>query len=603
MPNKLFRTVKENLPLAQNLSKNISAKDISARDVLIVGGLVVGAALWVGFSHRVLPKLLRPSDKEQKESPQSESSAYQTEPTPESSNSGTDAETQKHLTFYRYANLIPDHTDAYFLARRNDILVTGLVLWGGFGLLMWPQTRSYIARHHVGTATPGTLGAIRIVVCLVAAYMAYDEPIEEVASWIGVRRRTMGVMAWLYRLPMFERVTTDAVYAARFKALTIMMLMVAAAGYQTRITLPIATTLYLATHGIVRSYTYLNHAGMTALYALAVLCCVRSADAYSIDRLLGDYQGTTNHLTNEPQAHYAWARLAIWITIAFPYVQAGLSKVRFGSWHWWESVNLRSILFRYRLSWAEVVEESIPKQLVMLPDLFYSAIGLSTILIEISMALVPFSQQARRMMPLATVGMHIGILGFMGIEFWDMLILQGIFYDWGTAHQGLLPTNSLSPDEPTKAVHNDAPMTTHWLPPLWTFLLVAFYLISWALRIEFYPITASQIFIKHSKNSVIHYVKVYKTDVYGQRSPAYLWEMGRPSRDHGGYLMRHFGLAEEYTYISDVLRQIGERWNTHAKPEERITQLEFVLFEWDFVADREACRGKVVKRLAVKLDL
>ena len=85
----------------------------------------------------------------------------------------------------------------------------------------------------------------------------------------------------------------------------------------------------------------------------------------------------------------------------------------------------------------------------------------------------------------------------------------------------------------------------------------------------------------------------------GQRTPAYVWKMGRPSRDHAVLLILHFIRTEDYTYISDVLRQIGQRWNANAKPGERLTELELVCFEWDFVNNRHDCKGQPVKRFAI----
>jgi hypothetical protein len=47
----------------------------------------------------------------------------------------------------------------------------------------------------------------------------------------------------------------------------------------------------------------------------------------------------------------------------------------------------------------------------------------------------------------------------------------------------------------------------------------------------------------------------------------------------------HFTRTDDQTYIPDLLRQIGERWNANAKPGERLTKLELVEFEWDFVKE------------------
>lgn len=582
---KLIHLVKEKLP----------AKEIFTKDALIAGGLVVGAVLWVGFARRVAPKLIRAAVKGESYAPLNDFISQRKPKAP-----------IKARIDHQSNNVISHHPldfEAYFLSRWNDVAATGLIIWGCFGVLMWRPTRTYFVQHHVGMATPGTLGAMRVFVCLVAAFMVSEEPIEDVASWLAVHRRPMGVMTWFYRIPIIDKVTNDRQTGLKFKRVTIGVLLVGAIGWQSRVVLPLGTILYLIAQGIVRSYTYFNHAGMIPFQILAILSCTRSADRYSLDHLIRVRRGSENQVPNHAQAHYAWARLAVWLVLALPYWKSGMSKLRFGSWGWWRSVNMRAIFFKYRLSWAEIVEDAVPKPLVLLPDSFYDLLGLCTIVTEVGMMLTPLSQRARLILPAGAAGLHLGIWGVMGIEFWDMLFLQAIFYDWGALLERLSTQNESQKGQFVEDVANNPAAVADCRAPLAIFLLTAFHFGWWALRIESYPFSSWQIFHKDSHSGVFKYVKVFKTDESGQRTPAYLWQMGRSSRDHAVLLILHFIRTNDYTYISDVLRQIGARWNTNAKPGERLTELELVEFEWDFVNNRHERKGQPVKDLVVTFPL
>ena len=590
-PFNLMRFVKEKL----------SEKEISGQDMLIASGLVVGAALWVGFSRRVMPNLIRAAVKGESYAPLNDFISLRKLKAPIKMRS--DHESNKVIS-----HRPPDSEAylAYFLSRWNDVAVMGLIIWGCFGVLMWRPTRTYFAQHHVGTATPGTLGAMRVFVCLVAVFMLlYDEPIEDVSSWLGVKRRPMGIMKWFYPIPIIDQITHDRHTALKFKGFTIGVLLLGAVGWQTRVVLPLATVLYVIAQGIIRSYTYFNHAGMIPFHILAVLSCTRSADRFSLDHIMRVRQG--KDVPNHPQARYAWARLAVWMVLALPYWKSGMSKLRFGSWHWWRSVNMRAIFFKYRLSWAEIVEDSVPKRYVLLPDWFYSLMGIFTIVTEVGMIMAPISRRARLIFPAGAAGLHLGIWGIMGIEFWDMFFLQAIFYDWSALRERLSAlggvitrSNDFSPSGPPRTTEVViTSLSSDWQAPLTIFLLAAFHFGWWALRIESYPFSSWQIFHKDSHSGVFKYVKAFKINERGERTPAYFWQMGRPSRDHAILFIYHFTRTEEYTHISDVVRQIGTRWNKNAKPGERLTEIELVEFEWDFVNNRHDRCGQVSKRLVV----
>ena len=81
---------------------------------------------------------------------------------------------------------------------------------------------------------------------------------------------------------------------------------------------------------------------------LAVLSCAPCADALSLDALRRRRSGRPLPEPNRPAAAYGWARYACWITIALPYVLAGMTKLVRGGLGWWEPLNLK-----HHLLWAD----------------------------------------------------------------------------------------------------------------------------------------------------------------------------------------------------------------------------------------------------------
>ena len=68
--------------------------------------------------------------------------------------------------------------------------------------------------------------------------------------------------------------------------------------------------------------------------------------------------------------------------------------------------------------------------LTHVPDIFFSLLGLFTLVGETFFGLVLFSRVARRIFPVAAIMMHTGILLFQRILFLDLILLQLVFFDF-----------------------------------------------------------------------------------------------------------------------------------------------------------------------------
>jgi predicted DCC family thiol-disulfide oxidoreductase YuxK len=323
-----------------------------------------------------------------------------------------------------------DHPVDFYLHKWNKLALAGLGAWVGFAALVLFTTSRTFARRIVGTATPGTLGAIRVLTCLICAYAALQEPVTSVVLLSPADRTPMGVMDLLYGLPVgFESLVRSETGLRAFKAIAIALLLVGALGWKTRPVLLLAALCYLPLLGIVRSYSWLSHSGLVPFYALVVLALTRSGDGWSLDRLIAQWRDEPVPPADVPAAHYAWARYAVWVVIVMQYVAAGLSKLFNDSWRWWEGVNLQTILYRDALRPGRPPDDLI-LQLTWLPTWAFTFMGVMTIVIELGMALVLVSRAARLIWPIMAALMHVGIEVLQHILFWDLIVMQVVFYDW-----------------------------------------------------------------------------------------------------------------------------------------------------------------------------
>jgi hypothetical protein len=186
--------------------------------------LVVGAVVWSAFAWGYMPGVVE--------------RAYR----------GESISYFNNLLDYRHVNPLE-----FYMAKWYRLAGGLLALWLGAGVLLLATTTQRFARF-IGSATPGTLGAMRVLVCLILIYSVWDAKTRTVASLLESQRRSMGVMDWIYAAPFgFDQLVRSDTGLVIFKGATILALALAAIGWKTRLLVPIAALLYLAHGGIIRT--------------------------------------------------------------------------------------------------------------------------------------------------------------------------------------------------------------------------------------------------------------------------------------------------------------------------------------------------------------
>ena len=318
------------------------------------------------------------------------------------------------------------HSLEHYLGKWNKLAAALLAGWLGAGAVFMLTTSRWFAKNVARTATPGTLGAIRMLICLILAWVTWWMRLVETAHLPASQRIHMGVMDFFYAAG-WGHVVTSVALVQTLKWLCIGLLLCGAAGFKTRIVLPLAAILYLPLAGITRSYFWFNHCGIVPWYCLIVLCFTRCADGWSVDRLIKTWRGQPVPDSNLATNYYGWARLFVWLCVCIPYFLAGISKLVWASPWWWTGNNMASILFQDGLRPGG---ETLAMQFTWLPLWFFTLMGIGTIIGEVGFITVPFWRVSRYVLPAAMFSMHIGIWTLMGINFYDLLFIQAIFYDW-----------------------------------------------------------------------------------------------------------------------------------------------------------------------------
>jgi predicted DCC family thiol-disulfide oxidoreductase YuxK len=106
-----------------------------------------------------------------------------------------------------------------------------------------------------------------------------------------------------------------------------------------------------------------------------------------------------------------------------------LSKLFNDSWRWWEGVNLQTILFRDALRPGHGAND-IVLHLTFLPTWAFTFMGVMTLVIELGMVLVLVSRIERMVWPAMAALMQVGIQIMQHILFWDLILMQLVFYNF-----------------------------------------------------------------------------------------------------------------------------------------------------------------------------
>lgn len=479
----------------------------------------------------------------------------------------------------------------------------GLIVCLGFGLLSWVTTSPTFFKKYVREATPESLGAIRIIVCTILLIMTlWIEDVPSSALLPAQMRHSMGIMQFFYSLPGFESFVRSQTSLQIFEWLTALILFLGIIGWQTRIVIPLGAFCYLLLGGIIRHYTWFFHTGLIPTYVILALSLTPCGDGLSVDRYRKIAQGKNVPIADRPSPVYGWSRYICWVVIALPYVAAGMSKLRIGGFFWWSATNMRTILYSGTLNPMQF-DWGLSVQLSHFPDILFALLGIAGVYGELAFGMVLFSSIARRILPVLMMMMHIGILFLQNILFFDLILLQLVFFDfteikktiarWIASNQGSVERNShqyalkpLEASQSTAASVNNTLQSFYY--PLIVSGLTITLLFFWLSRTEFYPVTSMQMFARRNNSGMVRYFKVLAHNQSGVTVRAYPEKIIPALYDtrYRRVLKACFSKEPKTVNICNkLLNTIGSVHNKKASVSEKIEQFEIQLWDWNFRAN------------------
>jgi len=349
----------------------------------------------------------------------------------------------------------------------------------------------------------------------------------------------------------------------------------------------VAPILNAPVSGIARGFTlqavpaYLD---ILPLYLVLLLPWTPCAAAWSVDSWLHRHK-------REPDAQsVGFSVYACFAVMAVIYLVSGLSKVHDSGLEWFHGGNIESKLVKDALS--PIFFDYKWKATIWLvqhhaPDYVFTIIGTVGLIVELGYVTVLFSRTAQIIMPIAALGVHVGILVFQHILFPDLLMLQLIFLnvDWVTNFCG---RHFRTGDRAASAqVRNDIPpRLLSYLPAVATALMVAIFFVAWVWSVEYYPLSSWQMYSYAQPKGPLHYLKVIATLENGRSiviptrdfSPAWL-----PSgRD---ILARVFRTTRHSEKFDAFLSFYVQRRNRNLMFGSPITRMEIQLWRWNYLVD------------------
>jgi predicted DCC family thiol-disulfide oxidoreductase YuxK len=302
--------------------------------------------------------------------------------------------------------------------------------FGLLGLVLFMVTTSstFFGRF-VGGATPGTLGAIRAWTCGILLLFTLLEDLPSIARLPVETRQPGGVMAWVYALPFgFDRLVASGAGLHVFQLLTEGLLFLGMIGYGTRLVIPLGAVCFFLLGGILRDYSFNWHQGWMPLYLITILSFTPCGDGWSVDRLWRVIRGQPVRDRERALPVYGWSRYTCWVAIAVTYWETGLCKLREGGLFWWDPEGLRATFYEDNLMPREF-NWSWSLNLTQAHDPLLGSMGVFVIVFESLWITVLFSSTVRKIWPVLTAMFHTGVFIFQKILFFDLILMQLVFFD------------------------------------------------------------------------------------------------------------------------------------------------------------------------------
>jgi hypothetical protein len=305
------------------------------------------------------------------------------------------------------------------------IHVVGIALL--VAMLFRSQLRAKCERRCVGSATAIDLAWIRILACACLIVYIFTEDLGSLAQfdakwydWPGYTERLKrGVLKFFVESEGNLDLLTNALLG---------VLVLAMFGVGTRITIPLATVLYIIYAALLRSFGKYFHDGYLVMYAMMVLCFLPSGDAWSFDAWFRNWRYQRRGEVPPPKiAAYNWMVWAVWAAISVAYLQLAMSKFANGGLYWFDGRSLRNYMITDDLNLTEW-DLDFALGATAIPTVFWTFAGFFALAAETLYAFTLVSLRLRRVIPYAVAMLHLGVWFGQDALFVDAILMPFAFW-------------------------------------------------------------------------------------------------------------------------------------------------------------------------------
>lgn len=246
-----------------------------------------------------------------------------------------------------------------------------------------------------------------------------------------------GEFTFFTSLPWYHFVVqTPGAGTALFVCAVVSLLFVLV-GYRVRVSIPVALFSFFMVNGLVNQYFTLYHDGLIALYLLALLVFLPSADRLSLNSLLSEQKAQP-----KTPMTYGYGVWLVFLLIASVYLSAGVSKLTHVGLSWVSADNVRGHFLNFYFdpnlprdfAPTHVIHDALipytSRFMEIAPDTLLLLLGTLVILLQLSYPLILFMRSARLVLPIAALLFSFGVLVIMGIVFYGLILAQCIVLYW-----------------------------------------------------------------------------------------------------------------------------------------------------------------------------
>jgi len=432
--------------------------------------------------------------------------------------------------------------------------------------------------------TPRQLAWIRVVVCLTALIYTLMEDLPGIASMPAGMRNNFQFFRVLNSLPGYSALVSNPYLLGTLQWTTAALLFLGLIGFLTRPTLCLGGLGFFLIQAILRHYTYQYHSGLVLVYLVLVLIWTPCAATWSIDHWL-------NHKKPKPgRQSVGFSVYACFAVMAVVYLISGLSKLRGSGLDWFRGDNIEHKLVQDAMS--PIFFDYKWKATIWLvqhhaPEYVFTVIGTVGLIVELGYVTVLFSRTAQIIMPIAALGVHVGIFVFQNLLFPDLLMLQLIFLDvdWVTNfwrrrfRTGDLVANA-------QVGSNIPPRRLPYLPVVGTALMVATFLAAWVWSVEYYPLSSWRMYAYPERKGPFPYLKIVAKLENGSSIIIPTRDFSPALLPNARYILaKAFRTTRRSEIFDQFLASYVQRRNRNLAFGSPITSVEVQRWRWDYVVD------------------